>query len=65
MHDYLMFIIPIALLAISLIILVETHKLDLIFNVLLGVLISFLALVVDVAIFRVYMSARQGNPDAA
>jgi hypothetical protein len=59
------FVIPIAVLAISLIILVETHKLDLIFNVLLGVLISFLALVVDVAIFRVYMSARQGNPDAA
>jgi hypothetical protein len=59
------FMIPLALLAVSVFIFLETQKLDLIFNVLVGVLISFLSLVVDVAVFRVYMSARQGNPDAA
>ena len=60
-----MLMIPLALLAVSGFIFLETQKLDLIFNVLVGVLISFLSLLVDVAIFRGYMSARQANPDIA
>jgi hypothetical protein len=43
----------------------EALKLDLLFNVILGALISFLTLIVDVVIFRVYMSARQETPDVA
>jgi hypothetical protein len=40
-------------------------KLDLVFNVMVGVLISFLTLIVDVVTFRVYMSAKQEHPDIA
>ena len=57
-----MFMVPIAVLAISLVQMLTTIKPDLIFNVLLGVAVSFLTLIADVVIFRVYMSARQEGP---
>jgi hypothetical protein len=60
-----MFMIPIALLAIFLVSMLDALKMDLIFNVLIGVVVSFLTLVVDVVIFRVYMSARQEDSDIA
>lgn len=60
-----MFMIPIALLTISLVGMLEAFKLDLVFNVMMGALISFLTLIVDVVIFRVYMSARQEDPDVS
>ena len=60
-----MFMIPIALLAVFLVSMLDALKVDLIFNVLLGAAISFLTLIVDVVIFRVYMSARQEAPDVA
>jgi hypothetical protein len=60
-----MFMIPIALLAISLVQVLAAVQPDLIFNVLLGVGVSFLTLVVDVVIFRAYMSARQEDHDIA
>jgi hypothetical protein len=59
------FMIPLALMAFVMVSALEALKLNLIFNVLLGILLSFLTLIVDVVIFRVYMSARQENPDVA
>jgi hypothetical protein len=59
------FMIPLALVAFVMVSALEALKLNLIFNVLLGILLSFLTLIVDVVIFRVYMSAKQENPDAA
>jgi hypothetical protein len=59
------FLIPIALLAFSLVSTLEALELNLVFNVILGILISFLTLIVDVVLFRVYMSARQEKPDTA
>jgi hypothetical protein len=59
------FMVPIALLAFSLVTTLEAYKLNLVFNVILGILVSFLTLIVDVVIFRVYMSARHDNPDIA
>jgi hypothetical protein len=58
-----MFMIPIALMAISLVAMLNAFKLNLLFNVMLGVLVSFLALILDVVLFRVYMSARQEHTD--
>ena len=58
-----MFMIPIALMAVSLVAMLNALKLNLLFNVMIGVLISFLTLILDVVIFRVYMSARQESHD--
>jgi Uncharacterised protein family (UPF0259) len=60
-----MFMIPLAFLAFAMVSTLDALKLDLIFNVLLGILLSFLTLIVDVVVFRVYMSAKQETPDAA
>lgn len=60
-----MFMIPILLLAFFLVNTLGALKLDLVYNVMVGVLISFLTLIVDVVTFRVYMSAKQENPDIA
>lgn len=60
-----MFMIPIALLTAVLVSMLVEYKLDQSFNAILGVVISFLSLIVDVVVFRVYMSARRDHPDIA
>jgi hypothetical protein len=60
-----MFMIPIAVLAITIVQMLAAIKPDLFFNVLLGAGVSFLTLIVDVVVFRVYMSARQQDPNTA
>jgi hypothetical protein len=60
-----LFWVPIALSAVSLVSMLEVLKLDTAFNVILGTLVAFLTLIVDVVVFRVYMSARHDNADVA
>ena len=55
-----LFVIPLFLLTIALGVMSQNLNLNLVLNLILSTLLAFLSLFVDVVMFRVYMSARQG-----